>query len=121
MGGPSGTSRPAPEGGSRRNSGNNHGAANEPNNRSGGSSPNDGQASDDDYVPVIVDGSTTSKKGKQPVPTAPLPAPTAPLPDADATRFIRIERMQLDDWHPQMLVGRIKALVSTHSILELTA
>jgi hypothetical protein len=29
--------------------------------------------------------------------------------------------MQLDDWHPQMLVGRIKALVSTHSILELTA
>jgi hypothetical protein len=121
MGGPSGTSPPAPEGGSRRNSGNNHGAANEPNSRSGGSSPQDGQASDEDSVPVIVDGSNTNKKGKQPVPTAPLTAPTAPLPDADATRFLRVEHMQLDDWHPQMLVGRIKSSVSTHSILELTA
>jgi hypothetical protein len=71
----------------------------------------------DQAGPVIVDGSNANKRGKQPVPAV----PADPLPDADATRFIRIERVQLDDFHPEMQIGRIKSGVSTHPFLELTA
>jgi hypothetical protein len=62
-------------------------AADESNDRS---SSREGQLSDD-TGPVIVDGSTPNKKGKQPVPTVP----------ADVTRFLRIENVQVDDFHPQ--------------------
>jgi hypothetical protein len=79
-------------------------AADESNDRS---SSRGGQPSDD-TGPVIIDGSTPNKKGKQPVPTVP----------ADATRFLRIENVQVDDFHPQMLFDRVKADVSIHPFLS---
>jgi hypothetical protein len=104
----SGGSPPAPEGDSSDNNGNGHRAHE---GRSGGSSSREGQPSDD-TGPVIVDGSTPNKKGKQPVPVQMA---------ADATRFLRVENVQVDDFHPQMLFGRVKAEVSIHPFLELTA
>jgi len=98
----------APSSSSRDTSGNGH-RANE--GRSNGSSSREGQSSDDNG-PVIVNGSTPSNKGKQPVGTDPM---------AGATRFICVPNVQADDFDPNMLFGRVKALVSKPHFLELTA
>ena len=103
MGGSSGTSPPAPEGDRSNNGGNSNSARD---GRSSDSSSREGQSSDD-AGPVIVNGSNSGSKGKQPV-------------LSEATRFIRIGNVQVDDFHPQMLFGRVKADVSVHPFSELT-
>jgi hypothetical protein len=108
MGGSSSESPPAPEGDHANNSGNGH-RANE--GRSGGSSSREGQPSDD-TGPVIANGSTPSTKGKQPVGADPM---------ADATRFLCVPGVQTDDFDPNMLFGRVKALVSKHHFFTLTS
>jgi len=115
MGGPSSSTPPGGDssdnsGSSNNNSGNGHTATG---GRSSGSSSGNRQCSDD-TGPVIVDGSTPNKKSKQPVRAA-----TTTM--ADATRFLRIPKVQPDNFDENMQFGRVKALVSTPSILKLIA
>jgi hypothetical protein len=107
----SGGSPPAPEGDTFNNAGSSHRAADESNDRSNGSNSRNAQCSDD-TGPVIVNGSTTNKKGKQPAGTDPM---------ADVTRFLCVPDVQTDDFDPNMLFGRVKAEVSKHHFLTLTS
>jgi hypothetical protein len=111
MGRSSGGSPPAPGGNYPDTSGNSHRTTNESNDRSSGRSSRNGGQCSDDTGPVIVNGSTPGNKGKQPMRTDPM---------ALATRFLRIPDVQTDDFDPNMLFGRVKALVSTHRFLKLT-
>lgn len=81
--------------------------------RSSGSSSREGQHCTDDG-PVIVDGSASKPQPEQATRADPAPV-------LESTRFLQVENVQVDDFHPQMLFGRVKALVSRHPFLNLTA